>query len=256
VLRLWPDSISAGLFPGQCWLRSRRIKQEPSLNLGLSTDPQALLHALEVMLDDRAGVIRKGSRLTIVVSDSIGALVTLPWQKELRSPEELASYAKACFENQGIVMDESWVMRTEFRRYQAMGIAYALPQTWLMQLIELLKVRGLRLQRVIPISAAAYCAEQQPAKQNQRLVLLQESHRTTAFTYNKSGLVGIDIEPVVTSREVSGTRLLRRISARFNKITYVGLWSPELAEQRHAADYIQACLEKVTVQALDRGVWS
>ena len=256
MLRLWPDSISVGLFPGQCWLHSRRIKQEPSCNLGLSTDPQALLHALETMLDDKASVIRKGSRLTIVVSDSIAALVTLPWQEELRSTEELASYATACFENQGIVMDDSWVMRTEFRRYQAMGIAYALPKAWLTQLLELLKVRGLRLQGVIPISAAAYCAEQRPTTQHQRLVLLQENHRTSAFIYDQSGLVGMDVEPVVTSREVSGTRLLRRISARFNAITDVGLWSPELAEQTPKADFIVACLDKVTVQQLDRGAWS
>lgn len=256
MLRLWPDSISVGLFPGQCWLHSRRIKQEPSRNLSLSTDPQALLQGLEAMLDDKAGVIRKGSRLTIVVSDSIAALVTLPWQEELRSPEELASYATACFENQGIEMNDSWVMRTEFRRYQATGIAYALPTAWLTQLLDLLKSRGLRLQRVIPISAAAYCAEQRPKTQNQRLVLLQENHRTSAFIYDQSGLLGVDIEPVVTSREVSGTRLLRRISARFHDITHVGLWSPELPEQALAADFIVACLDKVTVQGLDRGAWS
>jgi hypothetical protein len=153
-------------------------------------------------------------------------------------------------------MDDSWVMRTEFRRYQAMGIAYALPTAWLTQLLDLLKERGLRLQRVIPISAAAYCAEQRPATQHQRLVLLQENHRTSAFIYDKSGLVGIDIEPVVTSSVVSGTRLLRRISARFHDITHVGLWSPELAEQTPAADFIVACLDEVTVQRLDRGAWS
>jgi hypothetical protein len=255
VLRLWPETLYVGLFPGQCWLQSRRIAAEPSLCLAQATDTQALLSALETMLDDKASLWRKGSRVVLSVSDSVGALLTMPWQEELRSPDELSSYATVCFENQGVVIDENWVMRTEFRQHCSTGIAYALPQAWLSQLRALLDVRGLRLQRVLPISAAAYCAESSAAKQGKRLILLQEAYRISAFIYEGQRLVAFDVEPIVTSKEVSGKRLLRRISARYGEIAQAGIWSPELPEQAPAADYISNCLTDVTVQTFTRSVW-
>lgn len=255
---LLPETIYVGLFPGQCWLHSRRIKEEPSMALGQSADPQALLNALETMLDDKVTALRKGSRVVISVSDSVSALVTLPWQEALRTPEELHAYAKACFENQGVVIDDSWVMRTEFRLHRSNGIAYALPLAWMSQLLALLKDRGLRLHRVLPIAAAAYCAEPGTSKTGQNLVLLQERHRISAFTYGTEGLLGFDVEPIVTGSEIAGTRLLRRMSAKGGDIAQVSIWSPELSElpgQALSDDFISTCLTDVKVQRLVRGAW-
>lgn len=255
---LLPETIYVGLFPGQCWLHSRRIKEEPSLALAQTADPQALLGALETMLDDKGAAVRKGSRVVISVSDSVSALVTLPWQEALRTPEELDAYAKACFENQGMVINDSWVMRTEFRRHRSNGIAYALPLAWLTQLLTTLKDRGLRLHRALPIAAAAYCAEPGTSKAGQRLVLLQERHRISALTYGTEGLLGFDVEPIVTGSEIAGTRLLRRMSAKGGDIAHVSIWSPELPElpeQAPSADFITTCLTDIKVQRLVRGAW-
>lgn len=256
MLRLWPETIYVGLFPGQCWLQSKRIEAEPSLRLGQSTDPQTLLHALESMLDDPAYALRKGSRLAISVSDSVAAVISLPWQEALQSPEELHSYAQACFEKQGVKIDEKWVMRTEFRRHRSTGMAYALPQAWLTALTKLIDARGLQLTRVLPVSAAAYCA--QPLKQNEcrTLVLLQETQRISALVYAGKEFLGRDIEPVTTSIETSAVRLLLRLSVCYDDIRSVQVWSAELAGQIQPADYIFTCLGKVEVHNISRGAWS
>lgn len=256
MLRLWPETIYVGLFPGQCWLQDGRIQAEPSLPLAQSSDPLSLLRALETMLDDKASVLRKGSRLAISVSDSVAAATSLPWQEELLSPKELHAYAQACFEKQDVTIDEKWVMRAEFRQHRSTGLAYALPQAWLTALVELVGARGLQLSRVLPVSAAAYCAQTFTQKEGRTLVLLREARRIGALVYGENGFLGCDVEPITTSNEISGVRLLRRISACYDDIRSVHVWSAELTEQIQPADYILTCLEQVEVHNVCRGAWS
>jgi hypothetical protein len=131
-----------------------------------------------------------------------------------------------------------------------------LPQAWLSQLLDVLRNRGLRLKRILPISASAYCNESIGANENRRLILLQETYRTSALIYNNFGLVSIDVEPVVSTPEISGMRLLKRINARISDIHHVSVWAPQLTDEAPSTDFLSACLPNIKVQRVVRDVWN
>jgi hypothetical protein len=255
VSLLWPETIYIGLFPGHCWLQRNSMKTEYVYEPQLSSDPRSLLQTLAMMLDEHAHTLRKGSRISIIVSDSIGRISTLDWQEQLRSPEELSAYAQVCFENQGVEIESHWVMRTEFTRHKAMGIAYALPHDWLDELIEIISACGLRLARVLPISAAAYCKEYGTSKTAQNIVLIRERYRISALIYRGLGLVSYDVEPITKASEVSCLRLIRRLSSAHQEIDAISVWSVEGHDQSQFTDIIANCLPEATLHSYDLNVW-
>jgi hypothetical protein len=226
----WPEKLRAGLFPGRCWLQGRRAVTTHSLSLAPSIGSTGLLRAMETMLDERADVLRKGSRLTVTVSDSAAAITTLPWHDALHRTAELESYARICFEKQGIVVDGDWVLRVAFRRYRETGIAYALPRDWLVELAQSTSARGLRLTTVLPLTAAAYFESQFRRTGEVALQMLREENHASALIYSGASLVGRDVEPVTASGIESGVRLLRRVSASHSNIARVVEWSSESPE--------------------------
>lgn len=251
----WRKPVSVGLFPGQCWLQHGRAPS-PSLALDDAADPAALLLVLDAMLDKHAAVLAKGSAVTLQVSDGVGAVALLPWQDELTSPDELHGYGRACFDKQGMAIDDGWVMRAEFRHHRAMGLAYALPRRWIEELDTMLRARGLRLQRVLPVTALAFARQNHRPRDGRSVVLLREAKRVTALVYDRMGLCGLDVEPVLSTGEVAGTRLLRRIGANGAALHTVWDWSPDGVTDASAPAYIAECLPDAVRHALDRDVWS
>ena len=153
---LWPDTVHVGLFPGASWLKTKRTKGIQPFSDAQAHDPGALLGDLETALDALTEKLCKGSNIVVTVSDSIAAVTTMPWQSALSRTDELKNYARICFEKLGMEIDDGWTMHAEFRDYGAMGLAYALPNAWLVELIEMLKARDLKLQNVLPASARIY----------------------------------------------------------------------------------------------------
>lgn len=227
----WLETVRGGLFPGHCWLQGRRAAIAQSLRLPPSVGPAGLLRAMETMLDERTDVLRKASRLTLTTSDSVAAITMLPWQDALHRQAELENYARVCFEKKGIVVDRNWVLRVAFQRYRAAGIAYALPRDWLLELAQLISARGLRLQTVLPVTAAAYFGIRSRGDDGVTLRLLREENRTSALVYSGANLVGRDVEPVTVSGTESGVRLMRRVSACHSNIARVVEWSSDSPEQ-------------------------
>lgn len=257
MLRLWPETIHIGLFPGQCWSHRDATETTESLRLASSRDPQELLRALEIILDDPENHIRKDSRLIITVSDSLGSITTLPWQDALTGSRELQNYAKAYFARQGVVVDDDWILATDFGKFKGMGIAYILPRQFVKELVELIEKRGLRLTAILPISALIYSRfkPQLKIKEASALLLVREKLRTSALIYNAKGWCAYDVEPVTTSAQEPGLRLLSRINARFGEINSITCWTPELPEQTPAIDFIHALLPDVLLRNLTRAAW-
>ncbi|MCU6501537.1 hypothetical protein LPN04_27435 [Rugamonas sp. A1-17] len=250
--RLLPETVTIGLLPGQCWLRRGARDTEYAGSAG----PQALLHSLEFMLDKQTRPLDKRARVQVQVSDSLAAITVLPWQEQLSAADELRAYAHACFEQQGVRLDEGWAMQTGYRRFRAGGLAYALPQAWLAQLMSVLEARGLRLQSVLPVSAAAYWRGQGGRLPGQELWLLQEAQRLTALVYEGGSLLAIDVQPVTEDGiAAAGGRLLRRVVARHRAIARLRHW-PVAQLHADAPEFVADCLPEAVVSPLLRHAWS
>ncbi|WP_373989874.1 hypothetical protein [Duganella sp. BuS-21] len=226
MLRLWPETLHVGLFPGCCWLRCGAADLDiPEVARVVSADAD-LLSSLAAMLEAQGATLRKGSRIDILVSDSVAMLAVLPWQEQLSSPAEMHGYAVACFEQQGIEISDSWTLQTAFRSHRAAGLGYAVRTDWIGRLLAIVQAAGLRLGSVLPVSAAAYWRHRPPSRTKQSTLLLSEAKRLTALSFSGRCLHSIDIEPV-TACSIAGTRLVTRVQAVSGMAPQVGLWAPE-----------------------------
>lgn len=227
MLRLWPKSYSVGLFPEHSWVHQPRSQLlhsvEPKL-AATSTLGQDLLAAFQALLSAPDLKLSKGSRLDLTVSDCIAKITPIVWQEALQTPEELEAYARICFEKQGMILNEDWVIRVDFQRYQGLGVAYALPSSWLTQLRAIAQQNGVQLRSVLPVSVVAYGQLQSKTLSENHLLLLREGKRITAFIFGEKGLLHIDSEAITSSNKDSSKRLLRRISA-MHQINEVSDWS-------------------------------
>lgn len=253
---LWPDKVVGGLFPGQCWLRRAAAEETHALAQGGPGAAASMLAALGEMLDGQGAPLRKGSKVSLVVSDSLGALAALPWHAQLTTPDEVNGYALACFEKQGIVIGEGWAMHAQFRTHGGMGLAYALPKEWLNALVAMLEARGLRLDRVLPLTAMAYWRVTKLAKPGQELVLLREPQRISAMVHDRSGLLGLDVETITGNAGDAGQRLLRRLGAYYPDVSSVRDWSSTVEEGAVPLACIAECLPDAVLAAVNRNSWS
>ncbi|HTD05246.1 hypothetical protein [Undibacterium sp.] len=253
---LWPETISIGLFPDHCWIKRGRLEAAHRIDAGALGAPADLLGALEQMLGAPGKPLRKGTRLRLLVSDSVVSIATLPWQEQLMAPDELHAYAQACFEKQGLAMDAGWTLHAGFRQYGALGMAHAIRHEWLEAVIALAKTQGAQVRSVIPVSACAYWRQGRSSKLQQTLVLLHEARRVSALIYDHGVLQGFDVEPILSSEVSAGERLLRRISATHSTIGSVCAWSAHAPELAPKFDFIKDRLPGAKLNFYDRNIWS
>lgn len=211
--------------------------------------------AFDAMLAQLAEKVASGGRVTLTVSDSVAAIVSLPWQGELKRPAEIDAYAQACFERVGQHLNDRWAMRSYFRHYRAMGLAYAFPVAWLDALIDIVRSRGMHLESVLPVSAAAFGRHRRPAAQGAGVVILREANRTSALVYGEAGLADYASEPATHNRPDSTTRLLRRLGAA-HEISSIADWAPHSSDREDWAELVRGCLPKAAYIRLGRDVWS
>ncbi len=245
---LWLDPWRAALMPGRSWLQQGR-RAPDFAGTGFAAEADELLAALQSLLV--ALPARRGRRqvIDLVVSDSVAAVVPLPWQEHLTTPAEWHAYAQMCFERQGLIINAQWVMQTAYRQHGVAGIAYALPADWLRKLLTLLSDHGLRLRTVLPLSAAAYWRQRQAHKAATTVLLLCEARRISALTYIAGRFSGMDVEPMLDNAVVAASRLLRRVQSGTGPINVVQQWSGEAA-------WVQACLPQAAVALLPHDIWS
>ncbi|NVD69555.1 hypothetical protein HUX88_03155 [Duganella sp. BJB1802] len=252
--RLLPESIRIGLFPGGCWMKRGRGAPIVAPQADGACDADALLAALAALL---AGVPKSGvgkMRLHVVVSDTLAAIAVLPWQAALAGEEELMAYGQACFERDGRLIDDGWVMRVGFRRFNAAGMAYALPRRWMEKLQVVCRDAGARLVTVLPVSAAAYWRHRPTRPAGSGLVLLEEASRLTALVYAGGSLIARDVQSVTGDTAVAGLRLLKRVSAGHGAAEAVQCWPAVSPES--AAGWVHDCLPDARITPMLADVWS
>jgi hypothetical protein len=249
---LWPETVVAGLFPGGCWLQRRGVEIARADAPACAT-PAQLLAALAAMLDGMERPLRRRTRVQLLLSDSLAAVVSLPWQELLRSEQEQRGYALACYERHGMQVDDSWVMQAGFRHFGGQGLAWALPAAWLQELLELLGARGLGLVSALPVTAAAYWRGA-TAGAARRLVLLREQSRLAVLTYEGGRLSGLDVQPVAGGEAASLARLLKRVAAGQAEPARLDEWSAMDSEPLTAA--VDECFSGVAQRVLPRLAWS
>jgi hypothetical protein len=253
---LWPETIYAGLFPGRCWLRRGGTDLAMPDGFEAGGTPEQLLRTLDAMLSQHAQAIRKGARLHVLVSDSVSVLVTMPWQEELTSQDELTAYAHACFEQQGLDLDAQWTVQTGFRRHRASGIAFGVRSEWLRALADLIAGHGHRLVTALPVSAAAYWRHSVAPGSGAQIVVLREAQRITALVWTSGQLQGVDVEPVVGVLESAGTRLMRRVCAAHPAVSGAACWIAEREPSSAVPAFIAACLHDGANSAIARDQWA
>lgn len=253
---LLPEKLSGGLFPDQCWLKRGRATVEHAFVCNSGDAAASVVAGLGAMLDAQIPVLRKGARVSLMLSDSFAALAALPWHAQLTAPEEIKGYAVACFERQGLSMNNGWVMHAEFRRPGSMGLAYALPEPLVVGVASVLEKRGLTLERLLPVSAWAYWRLPQLRADGQQLVVLREQGRIAAMVFDRTGLQGIDVEPVASSAQAAFGRLLRRVAVYYPLIGSVIDWSANGTVVAELGAVLAGCLPGAAVVAAARDEWS
>lgn len=227
MLRLWPDTVSIGLFPGHCWIKYPSMDTPAIHALAPNGDLAELLSAFDTMLADPAHRLRSADRLTVTTSDGIAAVCAMPWQDNLHTTAELEMYATMCFEKNHQLIDKTWVAHADFRRCGSVGMAYAYPRAWLTQLVQMAAKYQVQLRTVMPLCARAYFRAPRLKRRKQSLVLLQEPGRISAMIYHDGKLHAYDVEPITNSAGTAGRRQLRRLAGASDNIRQIHYWTQD-----------------------------
>jgi hypothetical protein len=253
VLRLWPEYMTLGVFPGACWLQRSHGATTTEADLHRPAADADLLDAVDALLAQHAGKLSRGARVEVIVSDSLGLTTSLPWQDQLSSASQVRSYARMLLEAQGMLDNAAWAVEGGFRHFGANGMGVALREDWLARLTQIVAAHGLRLRGVLPVSAVAYWQFNKLAARGQSLMVLGESKRLTALVYRNKRLHAIDAQPVLNGMDESGERLCRRLNALHGDMTDIVLWSPTSADLLKGV--MSRCTADVDVSVLPLGHW-
>jgi hypothetical protein len=109
--------------------------------------------ALESLL---AGRKPGRAQLRVVLSSHYMRFCLVPWSEAINSPEELAGYARLCFEDIYGALGDGWSLRLSPEAAGLPRLAAAMPEELLAQLRNLAKANGLRLASVQPYLMAAF----------------------------------------------------------------------------------------------------
>lgn len=246
MLRLWPEKITVGLFPGHCWLRRRG--QVSTVETNINADAGALVSALDALLEKAKG---RGANVDIIVSDKMARIVALPWQDQLRGEAERHAYALAAFGYAGVSVDDSWVCSTAFRRHCEQGLGIACRAEWLEQLEAIVQHHGNKLRTAMPVSVAAFWAPRNALGKGRSWVLVEECDRVASLSFNGGRLDGYDAQP--TAGDTQGVmRLLRRQVLTTGLPTMISAWRVD-GELR--SSLFEVLAPEAKVNSLPRHYW-
>lgn len=254
MLRLWPEYLTLGIFRGGCWLQRSHGKPITEADIHRPAAGIDLLDAVQALLAGRAGELRRGTRVEVIVSDSIGLTVALPWQDQLTSVTQLRSYARMLLESQGTLDNAAiWAVEGGFRHFGANGLGVALREDWMDRLVQIFSAHGLRLRGVLPISAIAYWQHNKLVPRGQSLIVLGESNRLSVLVYRNNRLHAIDAQPVLGGVDECAELLCRRLQALYGDMTQIIIWTLTNADQLN--NVLSKCLENAEISVLPLGHW-
>ena len=253
MLRLWPKKIVVGLFPQHCWLRAGK-RPLASMAMPDTAGLSGMLGAFDALLTQYSMVLNRGDRLIVTVSDTMAAIAGLPWQEAIRTAEELDVYARICFEKMQCALGEGWVLQSQFRHYQAMGLAYALPVAWLEPLDAIARAHGVRLESVMPVSAVAFGRYRRP-RAGCAALLLHEASKINALVIGPAGVLDFVMEPGTRNPAESARRLLLRLSGFFD-VTAITTWSASEPDSVDWAGLTSQTLPQAVFRSIAQDEWS
>lgn len=247
MLRLWPEQRSLALFSDRAWIYAGKEL------LAESTAPHAsgILDAADALLRRLPAPAWPRLRLHLLLSDEMARTVVLPWQEGLRTESQQLRYAEACLEDAG-VHGPGWTVQHGYCHYGQTGMAFAVHTDTLQQLTSLVEARQMKLASVLPVVAAAYWRHR-PGRGKEALLILVEARRITALRFSRHGLAGLDVQPVMESKDTALRRLLRRMQLHAGDVASIAYWSAEDArpfEETIAACYPTAQLKVIVHRSL------
>ncbi|MFC5697082.1 hypothetical protein ACFPU0_16120 [Pseudomonas sp. GCM10022186] len=153
---LWPEAYTAVLGPQSVGLyRSRDRQWLGSADVGGVGGPAwpAALAALQPLLERR----RPGrASLRVLLGSHYTRFCLVPWSDAINSPEELAGYARLCFEDIYGELDAGWQLCLSPEAAGRPRLAAAMPAELLAQLRVLARAGGMRVSSVQPYLMAAF----------------------------------------------------------------------------------------------------
>jgi hypothetical protein len=219
-----------------------------------TADRDGMLHAFGTVLDSLTTKSRRALRVSLTISDTLAAIVSLPWQQALSRPAEIDAYARAQFDRLGQPLDEQWTMFSYFRHFRAAGLAYAIPTVLLQELRDAALARNVVLASVIPASAQAFASGRPSKTPGATVLVLRESDRVSALVYDANGLCAYAVEPRTRSTPEPLRRLLPRLCAAY-QIEAVEAWSL-CASSEDMEPIVKTSLPDVHYAQLSHEVWN
>jgi hypothetical protein len=242
--------LLVGIFPECGWLR-RSNGQEIGRVVHAAASPCGLTEVLASLLDAHPPTRR--ASVELLVSDHYARLVHLPWQSGLTDKAQRVAYGRACFERAGLGLDGEWIVQVAFRHFATDGLAYALPQSTVIQVRDLLTQRALKLASIVPVSGVAYWRAGPGLSGERSLVLLEEAKRISAILIKERKYVGLHVQPAGASAGDAVRRVLGAVNASFENVKHVQHWSA--AGNGVHEDLIREQLPSATVETLDIARW-
>ncbi|MET0264250.1 MAG: hypothetical protein ABW202_01430, partial [Duganella sp.] len=209
-------------------------------------DPQLdVLDAAEGMLGQYKASRWRKPVVDIIVSDASARTVALPWQEQVSSGAQMRSYARALLESRNAIGGDAWTVNAGFRHFRHAGLGVALPTALLVRLQDRLSPQGMRLRRVLPLSAVAYWQAGMKRIHGQAILFMEEGTRTTALIYRAGRFHAIDAQPLLADAAGAAERLCKRIEALHGKTDAVMIWS--LHDVQLFSDSIKRFFPQVTL---------
>jgi hypothetical protein len=118
--------------------------------------------------------------------------------------------------------------------------------------------KRMRIERVLPISAQAFCGGVEPARLGLTIVLLFETTQHTALVFENGTLLAREVEPYVQGAAITCRRLLARVLATGNsgsdRPVHIAWWAYN--EQEIPDEVVQALAKDAKVTPIAAGAWA
>lgn len=250
MLRLWPERLVVGLFPGQCWLRTGRRMEAFDV---CADESDWMAQAFGRAVQGLRGMGVRGRSIDVVLSDSLARCSLLPWQDQQLSVQQLQAYARACFDRAGYGIDTQWTLDAGHRHFRAPGMAVAVKETLLRAMISAAAGQGMRLRTVTPLTSLAYWRHSPGRYRQHCMLFLHEVDRVTLLRWEDGRIAALDVQPVAANVNIALRRLIQRQPAR--AVSRVDVWS--FQPTAVPSDVLVAQFPDVPVHYIDlsTGVW-